>query len=170
MDFLGGTKNWMKMPHHSPQIWTIMQANSRAWAVSQDRGQAQQAVRFPMATVLLHLNRLCHFLSLVTHCLELMLPLHLWSSTGHWDFIMDGQLNMLEIKSANIGRAEGSQVKVSIVFMCLTDISHCHSVGIMEASFVGSCLTEFHNKAIFGYKLCHSFLTQQLKEKKKKEN
>lgn len=106
---------------------------------------------------------------LVTHCLELMLPLHLWSSTGHWDFIMDGQLNMLEIKSANIGRVEGSQVKVSIVFMCLTDISHCHSVGIMEASFVGSCLTEFHNKAIFGHKLCHSFLTQQLKEKKKKK-
>lgn len=122
-----------------------------------------------MATVLLHLNTLS-FLALVTHCLKHMLPLHLWSSTGQWDFIMGRQLNMLEIKSANIGRAEGSQVEVSIMFMCLADISYRHSVGIMEASFVGSCLTEFNNKAIFGYKLHHSFLTQQLKEKKKKIN
>lgn len=99
-----------------------------------------------------------------------MLPLHLWSSTGQWDFIMGGQLNMLEIKSANIGGAERSQVKVSIVFMCLADVSYCQSIGIMEASFVGSCLTEFNNEAIFGYKLCQSFLTQQLKEKEKKEN
>lgn len=83
---------------------------------------------------------------------------------------MGRQLNMLEIKSANKVRAEGSQVKVSIVFMRLADVSYCHSVGIMEASFVGSCLTEFNNKAIFGYKLHHSFLTQQLKEKKKEEN
>lgn len=75
---------------------------------------------------------------------------------------MGRQLNMLEIKSANIGRAEGSQVKVPVVLVCLADISYCHSSGIMEASFVGSCLTEFNNKAIFGYKLCHSFLTQQL--------
>lgn len=74
---------------------------------------------------------------------------------------MDGQLNMLEIKSANVGRTERSQVKVSVVFMCFADISYCHPVGIMETSFVGSCLTEFNNEAIFGYKLCHSFLTQQ---------
>lgn len=58
-----------------------------------------------MATVLLHLNTLS-FLALVTHCLKHMLPLYLWSSTGQWDFIMGRQLNMLEIKSANIGRAE----------------------------------------------------------------
>lgn len=98
-----------------------------------------------------------------------MLLLHLWSSTGQWDFIVGVQLNMLEIKSANVGRAEGSQVKVPVVLMCLADISHCHSVGIMETSFVGSCLTEFNNKAIFRYKLCHSFLTQQLEEKKENQ-
>lgn len=83
--------------------------------------------------------------------------------------IVGRQLNVLEVKSANVGRAEGSQVEVPVVLVCLADISHCHSSGIMEAPFVGSCLTEFNNKAIFGYKLCHSFLTQQLEEKKEKE-
>lgn len=81
---------------------------------------------------------------------------------------MGGQLNMLKIKSANKWRPEGPQVKISIMLMGLANISYRHSTGIMKASFVGSCLTKFNNKAIFGHKLCDSFLTQQLKEKKKK--
>jgi len=76
---------------------------------------------------------------------------------------------MLKIKSANKRRPEGAQVKISVVLMCLTNISHCHSTGIMKASSVGSCLTKFNNKAIFGHKLCHGFLTQQLKEKEKRK-
>lgn len=98
-----------------------------------------------------------------------MLPSYLWSIIGQWHFITDGQLNMLKIKSANKRRPEGAQVKISIVLMCLTNISYRHSIGIMKASSVGSCLTEFNNKAIFGHKLCHGFLTQQLKEKEKKK-
>lgn len=124
-----------------------------------------------MATVLLHHNRLSLFVTLFVT----------WSHTASSTcfpctsgaaqtvgLIVGRQLNVLEVKSANVGRAEGSQVEVPVVLVCLADISHCHSSGIMEAPFVGSCLTEFNNKAIFGYKLCHSFLTQQLEEKKEK--
>ena len=77
---------------------------------------------------------------------------------------------MLKTKSANKWRPEGAQVKISIVLMCLANISYRHTTGIMKASSVGSCLTKFNNKAIFGHKLCHTFLTQQLKEKKKRKS
>ena len=76
---------------------------------------------------------------------------------------------MLKTKSANKWRPEGAQVKISIVLMCLANISYRHTIGIMKASSVGPCLTKFNNKAIFGHKLCHTFLTQQLKEKKKRK-
>lgn len=75
---------------------------------------------------------------------------------------MYGQLNVLKIKSANKRRPEGAQVEISIVFMYLANVSCCHSSGIVKASFVGPCLTEFNNEATLGQKLGHSFLTQQL--------
>lgn len=105
----------------------------------------------------------------MTHCLKHMLPSYLWSIIGQWHFIMDGHLNMLKIKSANKRRLEGAQVKISIVLMCLANVSYRHSIRIMKASSVGSRLTKFNNEAIFGHKLCHGFLTQQLKEKEKEK-
>lgn len=160
----------MKMPHHTPQVVIITHAKSKVRAVKPRKrtGTASCTFSYANRTVLLHINRLSSTLSLVPHCLKHMLPSYLWSIIGHWHFIMGGQLNMLKIKSANKWRPEGPQVKISIVLMCLTNISYCHSIGIMKASFVGSCLTKFNNKAIFGHKLRHGFLTQQLKEKKKK--
>lgn len=138
--------------------------------LNQGRGQVQQAVHFLMVTEQCYCTLTdFHILSLVTRCLKHMLPSYLWSITGQWHFIMDGQLNMLKIKSANKWRPEGAQVKISIVLMCLANISYCHSIGIMKASSVGSRLTKFNNKAIFWHKLCHSFLAQQLKERKEKK-
>lgn len=155
----------MKMSHHTPQILIITHAKSKAGAVKPRKrtGTASCTFFYANRTELLHINRLSSTLSLVPHCLKHVLPSYLWSIIGQRHFIMGGQLNMLKIKSANKLRPEGPQVKISIMLMGLANISYRHSIGIMKASFVGSCLTKFNNKAIFGHKLCHSFLTQQLK-------
>lgn len=137
---------------------------------NQERGQVQQAVHFPIATKQCYCMLMdCLSLFVLGHTLPQAHASFLWSIIGQWHFVMDGQLNMLKIKSANKSRPEGTQVKISIVLMCLANISYRHSIGIMKASSVGSCLTEFNNKAIFRHKLCHGFLTQQLKGKKKKK-
>lgn len=162
----------MKMPHHTPQMLIIMHAHSKARAVKlwKRTGTASCTFSYGNRTVLLHVNRLSFTFCPWSHTASSTFSSYLWSILGQRHFIMDGQLNMLKIKSANKRRPEGAQVKISIVLMCLANISYRHSIGIMKASFVGSCLTKFNHKAIFGHKLCHSFLTQQLKEKRKKEN
>ncbi len=68
-----------------------------------------------------------------------------------------------QIQLAQIRRAEGAQVQVAVVLVCLADVGRHHAVWVVEAAHARPSVLQLHHQTVARHELQQSILTEDLK-------